>query len=112
MSNTNVTSPGRLRQRLVAERPVFTGDGGGGTARSWEVAATLWGAVTPFSPSQNVDAEQPGGRISYRVTCRFRTDIRPGQRFRTGPQILDIYAVVDPDGRKRWIECRCREHQS
>jgi len=105
-------NPGRLRHRLVLEQPVFTSDGGGGTSRSWQTTATLWAAVSPLSPASNVDAEQPGGHIGYRVICRYRSDIRPGQRFREGHQHLDIYAVVDPDGRKRWAECRCREHQS
>lgn len=112
MSSLQTTRPGDLRHRLILERPVFQSDGGGGTTRSWQLAATLWGAIAPQSPGQSVEAEQPGGQVNYRVTCRFRGDIKPGQRFRTGQQTLEIYAVVDPDGRKRWIECRCREHQS
>lgn len=106
------TRPGDMRHRLLLEQPVFSSDGGGGTARSWQAAASLWGAITPLSPARGIEAEQPGGRINYRVTCRFRTDIKPGQRFRTTQQTLEIDAVVDPDGRRRWIECRCREHQS
>lgn len=112
MASLLALSAGQLRHRLILEQPAFASDGGGGTARSWQTAATLWGAVTPLSPASNVDAEQPGGRIGYRVICRYRSDIRPGQRFRDGQRNLDIYAVVDPDGRKRWIDCRCREHQS
>ncbi|MEP0070018.1 phage head closure protein [Pyruvatibacter sp.] len=112
MTSSQVTRPGDMCHRLILEQPVFVSDGGGGTARSWQLAATLWGAITPLSPARGVEAEQPGGRINYRVTCRFRSDIKPGQRFRTTQQTLEIYAVVDPDGCRRWIECRCREHQS
>lgn len=112
MSDHLTMRSGQLRHRLVLEQPVFTSDGGGGTTRSWQVTATLWAAVTPMSLAGAADAEQPGGRIGYRVICRYRSDLRPGQRFRDGQQHLDIYAVVDPDGRRRWVECRCREHQS
>jgi len=112
MSQIYAMRPGQLRKRLVLEKPVFSSDGGGGTSRSWQVATSLWGAVTPMSPAAGVEAEQPGGAVRYRVTCRHRTDIRPGHRFRNGAQILQIDAVIDPDSTRRWTECRCREHQS
>lgn len=112
MVDTQRQQSGELRSRLVLERPVYIGDGGGSTSRSWQTATSLWGAVVPLAPASGVEAEQPGGRVRYRVTCRYRTDIKTGQRFRLGNRILEIDVVVDPDGRRRWIECRCQERQS
>ena len=111
MTQLYALRPGQLRKRLVLETPIDASDGGGGTTRSWQVATSFWGAVTPMAAGPGIDAEQPGGAIRYRVTCRHRTDIRPGHRLRNGTQTLSIDAVLDPDGTRRWTEARCHEHQ-
>ncbi len=112
MTSARPSHPGHLRHRLVLEHPVFAADGGGGSQRSWQVVTSFWGALAPFSPRHDVDAEKPGSAVHFRVTCRYRTDIRPGQRLRSGSDVLTIDAAIDPDGQRRWLEILCREHQT
>ena len=39
------TRIGKLRHRLTIEREARAGDGGGGSASTWETVADVWGAV-------------------------------------------------------------------
>jgi len=111
MTGSRFTRPSALSHRLVLEEPVFTADGGGGSSVSWQSIASFWAAIVPSAPSQDVTAERPGAQVRYRVTCRYRGDVKPRQRLRFGSRLLAIDGVIDPDTTKRWIEIHCREQQ-
>jgi len=104
--------PGSLRQRLELEAPDETPDGGGGSERSWVAIATLWASVVPETPGPDVFAERPVGIVHHQVTLRADARVAPRRRFRDGDRLLVIEGTQDPDGRGRWIVCRCREMQS
>lgn len=104
--------PGALRHRLTLETASEAPDGGGGLARTWTPLATLWAAIEPETPGPDVVAERAVGAVRHRVTLRTHPGVAPRRRFRTGARLLLIDAAVDPDGRGRWLVCRCREVQS
>ena len=101
------TRIGKLRHRLTLEREVRADDGGGGAALSWETVAEVWGSVEATSGKENVEADRISGRASYLITIRNRSDLGPAMRFRRDAEIFEILAVLDKDGRDRFLQCHC-----
>lgn len=106
-----IIDPGELHCLLVLETPVDMPDGAGGAARGWLGVATLWASVVPEAMAPVTDAARPGGLLRYRVTVRRHAQVTAACRFRDGTRILHIDAAADPDGRRRWLVCRCRQVQ-
>ena len=101
------TRIGRLRYRLKIERPVRTGDGGGGAAVAWDELAEVWGAVEAITGKETVGADRVAGEASCLITIRHRSDFAPAMRFRRGSEIFHILAALDRDGRRRFLACQC-----
>lgn len=99
---------GALRDRLTLEQAVRTADGGGGAAVSWETVTELWAQVRPITGDERLRAGQVTGRITHKVTLRYRDGIVPAMRFRQGARILDIVAVLE-SGRRARLDCLCEE---
>jgi SPP1 family predicted phage head-tail adaptor len=100
---------GALRHRLVLEAPERAGDGGGGADVTWLALGELWAAITPSAGGEGVVAERIAGRISHEIVTRWRVDIAPAMRFRSGQRVFEILAVLDVDERRRMLRCLCRE---
>ncbi len=98
---------GKLRHRLTIERAVRTADGGGGGAVAWDEVAEIWAAVEAVSGKETVAADRVSGEVSHLITIRQRSDLGPAMRFRRGSEIFEILAVLDKDGRGRFLECHC-----
>lgn len=103
------TAIGALRHRVVLETETRTPDGGGGAALDWAPVAELWAAVRPLAGGESVAAEAVAGRLTHLVTIRYQPGVEPAMRFRLGPRILAIAAVLDVDERRRFLACHCRE---
>ncbi len=100
---------GALRQRVVLERSVRIADEGGGAAETWESVADIWAMIEPRSGKEAVEADRLSGSRKLDVTIRHREDVAPNMRFRFGDRLLDIRAVLDADGRRRFLTCACEE---
>jgi SPP1 family predicted phage head-tail adaptor len=100
---------GKLRHRLVLETPSLADDGGGGAALGWTAVAEVWGSVEATSGGEGVRADRVTGTRQVLVTIRHRADVGPAMRFRLGARRLAIRAVLDPDGRERFLRCLCEE---
>lgn len=100
---------GELRHRLRLEASSRTADGGGGAETSWTLVAEVWAAVRAGSGSEPVRSEMPDGRVAHEVWMRYRAGVVPAMRLVEGARVLDIRAVLDPDGRQRWLRCLCEE---
>lgn len=100
---------GSFRHRVVLERPVRESDGGGGAAQSWEPVANLWAIITERSGKEAVQTARLSGRRNLDVTIRYRADVAAQMRFRFGDRLFDIRAVLDEDGRRRFLTCGCEE---
>jgi len=100
---------GRLRHRVVLERPVRESDGGGGAAETWEPVAGLWAMIELRSGKEAVEADRLSGTRKLDVTIRYRPDVAPHMRFRLGGRLLDIRTVLDEDDRRRFLKCECEE---
>ena len=100
---------GRLRHRVLLQAPAGAADGGGGTVAAWSDVATVWAAIAPLTGRERVQAEQVAARASHRVTIRWRAGVTAAMRLSMGARAFAIRAVLDPDGRRRWLELACEE---
>jgi len=105
-------SIGAMRDRLTLEAASRADDGGGGATVTWVTVADLWGSVRPITGDERLRADAVTGQVTHQVWIRFRDDVVPAMRFRTGARILDIVAVLDPlsrSGRRDRLQCLCEE---
>ena len=100
---------GKLRHRLTLVAPARTPDGGGGAAVAWDAVADLWGAIETDLGDEAVGADRVSGHTQPVITIRYRDDLAPAMRFRLGTRLLQIRAVLDPDGQRRFLRCLCEE---
>ena len=100
---------GYLRHRVVLEWPVREADGGGGAVETWEPVADLWAMIDARSGKEAVEADRLSGSRKVDVTIRYRDDVTADMRFRLSDCVLDIRAVLDEDGRRRFLTCTCEE---
>jgi SPP1 family predicted phage head-tail adaptor len=100
---------GKLRHRLTLESPSRTPDSGGGADIAWTEVAVLSGAIEEISGSEIVAADQISGKRQVIVSIRHREDIAPAMRFRLGNRLLPIGAIVDPEGKRKYLRCLCEE---
>jgi len=100
---------GGLRRRVVLERPTRAADDGGGAVETWEAVAEVWAMIDAQSGKEGVEADRLSGTRKADVTIRYREDVAPNMRFRLGDRALDIRAVLDEDGRRRFLKCMCEE---
>ena len=101
---------GDLRHRVTIQQLVVGQDDYGQPLNTWKDAATVWAKVEDLTGREYFAAQQvPTAEVSTRVTIRWRADIEPAMRVVHGARVLDIKAVLDPDGRKRELQLMCQE---
>jgi SPP1 family predicted phage head-tail adaptor len=105
----SVASIGALRQRVTLEAPVDTPDDSGSMTRSYAPLAQIWAKLTPLSGEARFVAEREEQAITCVVLIRWRADVTSRMRLVAGARALLIHSVYDPDGRRRFLLCRCEE---
>lgn len=102
--------PGRLKTRLVAQRPVETPDGQGGVTRTWEAFATVWAQVVPRAARHEIAADADGATLSWRIVLRTGLSLTLQHRFSDGARVYRIIAIRD-SGNGRFIEIDAETRQ-
>ncbi|HXF53395.1 MAG TPA: phage head closure protein [Hyphomicrobiaceae bacterium] len=100
---------GALRRRLTLEAPVRTSEEGGAAVIDWSEVAIISAEVVAQSGREIVRADGLTGRLTHEIVIRYRADATPTMRFRDGERVFAIHAVLDVDGRRRWLKCLCEE---
>ncbi len=100
---------GKLRHRLKLQTPAFHKDSSGETLRVWQEHITLWGSVRAFAGQEQTIGEGETPITRYEVLVRYRTDINPEMRFVYQNHVLNIKAVLDKQGRNKYLTCICEE---
>lgn len=103
---------GSLRHGVTLEEPVRVADDAGGANLTWREVATLWADIRARTGKETLEADRLSGRVSVDIFIRYRTGVVPAMRFRHGERIFHIRAVLDEDGRRRWLKCLCEERDS
>ena len=100
---------GAMRHRLRLEAPDYTPGEGGSATVTWQPVATLWAEVVPLSGRETFQADGLTAVTNFEVRTRYRADITPEMRLVMDERVLDIRAVRDIEGRRRWLSCLCEE---
>lgn len=101
--------PGRFRHELVLETPQNSADGLGGHFETWTEAGVVMADIEAARPKRQDGADQDRATAGFRITMRFRPDIRIGMRLRRGVRIFAIGTVSDPDESGRYLVCQAVE---
>lgn len=101
---------GNLRHRVEIGRYIPATDPfGDPLPPTWQTVATVWAAVEALTGRLYFEARQTAEQSDHRITIRWRSGIEPGQVVRHDGREFTVQAVLDRDGRKRWLELLCRE---
>ena len=100
---------GALRHRVTIERPVRTSDAGGTATIAWTSLGSVFARIEPVAGHEIEIGDGVAGRMTHKVLVRWRDDLLPEMRIVAGPRILEIRAVLDLEGRRRWLQCLCEE---
>ena len=100
---------GSLRHRVVLERPVRTTRDGGTAIISWASVGSAFARIEQVAGREIEIADGIAARVTHKVLMRHRADVLPQMRIVAGARILEIDAVLDHDGRGRWLQCLCKE---
>ncbi|MBU3887450.1 phage head closure protein [Methylosinus sp. KRF6] len=100
---------GELRLRMGLEAPVDTPDDSGAMTRSYVTIADVWTKLTPLSGEARFVEERQEQVLEWLAQLRWRADVASEMRLVAGGRRLRVLAVYDPDGRRRFLWCRCEE---
>ena len=106
---------GDLNRRLKLQRVLMTADTEGVSAEAWGDVATIWAHINPASGIEVSQAAQTEEKITHTVTCRWRPDMTPKQRFLyihppgAPARIFLIHTMLDADEGRREITAMCEE---
>jgi SPP1 family predicted phage head-tail adaptor len=109
LSRRAAGDPGRLRLRLILEKPVSTPDGAGGTTRSWSASGIVAADLVPVRAEERGRGEGIADLALHKITIRHRTDVEAGDRFRIGARTFLLLAVADPEEDGRYLTCLAEE---
>lgn len=106
---------GDLREQVTIQRVTATGqDSFGEPEETASTLATVWASVIPQRYATGIEAlAQSLGReavkTTYTIIIYWRDDVTELDRIIWKGCELDIRRVLDPDGRRTWLELMCEE---
>lgn len=100
---------GMLTDRVQLQRREMAREDEGGHTAIFVPVATIWSRVRALSARSGMDADGRGSKISHAVVTRFRTDVRPGDRFVYRGRPLHVVSAEDMNGRRTFLSCQCSE---
>lgn len=104
---------GDLRHRVTIQQATVTRNEFGEPVETWQDLATVWAEVVDLSGREFIEARQaPASEVTTRVRIRYRAGIEPTMRVLHGARVLEIVAVLEPEGRRRELHLMCREVRS
>jgi SPP1 family predicted phage head-tail adaptor len=98
-----------LTDRVQFQRREMTREAEGGHETVYVPVATIWARVRPLAARAAFDADGRGSGISHAVVTRFRSDVKPGDRFVYRGRNLHVVSAADLNGRRAWLSCQFSE---
>lgn len=84
---------------------------GGGHETLFNSVGTAWAKVLRSDGRPDAAGDGRGAFATHSVVVRFRTDISPGDRVTYRGEMFEILSVGDLNGRRAYLECRCRQRE-
>lgn len=103
------TNIGAFRHRLHVEAPVETADGAGGTVRSFEAVAQIWGLIEPMGGAEVRAEDRLVQRLTHRIAIRAFAGLTAAHRLRKGARIFEIRAIREDIPARGYLSCHCEE---
>jgi SPP1 family predicted phage head-tail adaptor len=100
----SANSVGALRHRVMLQRPERSAAAGGTATIAWVSAGSMFARIEPVSGREVAHADGIAARITHRIRIRHRAGVSATMRFVAGAREFEIRAVLDVDGRGRWME--------
>lgn len=100
---------GALRHRVTLEAQSRTAGDAGTATIGWTSAGSLFARIEPIGGREIEIAGGIAARVTHKVLIRYRDGVTAGMRFTGSGRLLDIHAVLDLEGRHRWLQCLCEE---
>lgn len=100
---------GTLTDRVQLQRREMTREDEGGHATLFVPVATIWSRVRSLSARAGFAADGAGTSVSHAVVTRFRSDVKPGDRFVYRGRHLSVVSASDLNGRRAYLNCQCSE---
>jgi len=102
---------GNLRKQIVIQSEQQTPDGAGGYALAWTNVATVWAEISPVSGRELSAAGQLEGRVTHKMTTRWRGDlaITTDMRILYNARPFNIRAVINTDESNQWADILVEE---
>lgn len=103
---------GDLRERVTIQSATQSRDTFGAVTETWSDVAVVWANVTPLKYTSGVEAlvNSQGREVvntAYTITLRFRTGVTERNKLIWNNTVLDVKRVIDPTGRREWLELLC-----
>ncbi len=103
-------NPGRLRHRITIQELTETKDPlSGELTNDWQDVCTVWAEIKALRGREYFAAQQTIAESSHEITIRYRRGIKPTMRAVHDDRIFDIQAVLDKDGKMRYLSLVCKE---
>ena len=104
-----------MRHLLTVQRPSQNRDEGGGLIESWQdlsVNSKIWCSIEPATIRVENTTRQDETVIEYKITTRYRPDIKPGYRLfdETGLRAFRIQTLVNKGERNHLLEMTVRHY--
>jgi len=107
-----MSGAGALRNRVVIQQRqegAATQDLTGATTPVWADLATVWAEIKAAGGREALLAQQVNASVSTTVRIRYRPDVVASMRVVFGARVFDVEAVLDQDGRRRYLTLLCLE---
>lgn len=104
-------NPGRLRHRITIQELTGIKDPLSGEilGEDWQDVCTVWAEIKALRGREYFAAQQTIAESNHEITIRYRKGIKPTMRAVFNTRNFDIQAVLDKDGRKRYLTLICKE---
>lgn len=107
---------GKLRHRVILQRPIDRRGELGGVTQEWEDWLTIRAEVLPLAAREQWQAQQVAAETDTRIRIRYRPGITARVRVKHlradgSPQLWDYYDLtgdpIDVSGRKKELHLMC-----
>lgn len=103
---------GRLRERIVIEKPSEVRTTTGFRTEGWERLASCWGAIEQDGVGSEAAAMAVSAMPRFRVTVRARDDLAIGQRVRWGKRTLAMRQLLANPLQPDRMVLKCEEERA
>lgn len=84
---------GRLRHRIIIEKPTRTKDAAGGTIETFATFAEMWAEIIPTSGDEFFESQRVDTAITHRIRIRHIDGVLPDMRVNFKGRFFDIRRI-------------------